>query len=526
MGHRFAALAFTDSVREVQRSLGSRAGYASMDEGSDYNHVLGEREAAFIAARDSFYMATVGETGWPYVQHRGGPAGFVRILDERTIGFADFRGNRQYVSVGNLRKDDRVALFFMDYPNRTRLKLLGRVRLVGGDQAGLLARLEVAEYRAAVERGFVVRIEAFDWNCAQHITPRYTEAEVEALVAPVLEENRKVKAAGRAVPEAPPAALGQGPLELVISGVRRLTPRIRAYELRDPEGGELPALQAGAHLEVPVQLENGKTATRRYSIASDPVRRDAYEIAVLREDAGTGGSRAVHESFALGLRLRCGLPRNDFALHDDARPAMLIAGGIGITPIKAMAHALRQRGSDVRLHYAARSAAEAAYRDELAREFGDSLHLHLSSDGQRINIEALLAAAPADALFYVCGPHRLVDAVAKGAEALGIDPARIRVERFAASIAPDARPLEVELRRSGRTLRVAADQTVLDAALAAGVAAPFGCRAGHCRTCAVEVLEGEPEHRDTALSPAEREQQHLMCPCISRAQGERLVLDL
>ena len=178
MGHRFAALAFTESVREVQETLGSRAGYAAMDKGEDTNHVLAEREAAFIGARDSFYMASVSETGWPYVQHRGGPGGFVRVLDERTIGFADFRGNRQYVSVGNLRKDDRVALIFMDYPNRARLKVLGRVRLVGGGEAGLLARLEVPGYRARVERGFIIRIEAFDWNCSQHITPRYTEAEV------------------------------------------------------------------------------------------------------------------------------------------------------------------------------------------------------------------------------------------------------------------------------------------------------------------------------------------------------------
>ncbi len=526
MGHRFAALAFTDSVREVQQALGSRAGYAAMDEGEDYNHVLTEREAAFIAARDSFYMASVSETGWPYVQHRGGPPGFVRILDERTIGFADFRGNRQYVSVGNLRKDDRVALFFMDYPNRTRLKVLGRVRLVGGGEPELLAQLEVADYRAAVERGFVIRVEAFDWNCPQHITPRYTEAEVEKLVAPVLEGNRALKAAGRSGRAALPAVVGHGLLELVISGVRQLTPRIRSYELRDPEGRELPAVQAGAHLEVPVRFENGKTATRRYSIASDPARRDAYEIAVLREDAGTGGSRAVHESFEIGVRLRCGLPRNDFALHDDARPAVLIAGGVGITPIKAMAHALKERGTGAQLHYAARSRAEAAYRDELARDLGDGLRLYASADGHRMNIEALLAAAPPDAVFYVCGPHRLVDAVAKNAEKVGIDTARIRVERFAASIALDANPVEVELRRSGKTLHVTANDTILDAALAAGVDAPYSCRAGNCKTCAVKVLEGEPDHRDSALSPAEREQQHLMCPCISRAKGERLVLDL
>src|SRR5262245_57540943 len=118
MGHKFAEIAFTSSVRAVQEAQGSRRSYQKLEQGESYNDVLGGDEAEFISARDSFYMATVSATGWPYVQHRGGPIGFVRVLDERTLGFADFRGNRQYVTVGNLRTDDRAALFFMDYPNR------------------------------------------------------------------------------------------------------------------------------------------------------------------------------------------------------------------------------------------------------------------------------------------------------------------------------------------------------------------------------------------------------------------------
>ena len=196
MGHKFAEIAFTESVREVQSQLGSRSGYASLDGGEDSNNLLSEREASFISARDSFYMASVSETGWPYVQHRGGPASFVRVIDAQTIGFADFSGNRQYVSVGNLRKDDRVSLFFMDYPNRTRLKMLGRVRLVGDDEPELLAQLEMDDYRAVVERGFVIHIEAFDWNCPQHITPRYTEADMESTIAPLLQELNQLKAGG------------------------------------------------------------------------------------------------------------------------------------------------------------------------------------------------------------------------------------------------------------------------------------------------------------------------------------------
>jgi uncharacterized protein len=182
MGHKFAEIAFTDSVKQMQESLGSRQAYTRMETGDDSNHLLSAREDEFISARDSFYMASVSETGWPYVQHRGGPTGFVRVLDESTIGFADFRGNRQYVSTGNLMKDDRVSMIFMDYPNRARLKLLGRARLIAPEEGVLLEKLELADYRARVERGILITIEGFDWNCPQHITPRFTQEETEKLL--------------------------------------------------------------------------------------------------------------------------------------------------------------------------------------------------------------------------------------------------------------------------------------------------------------------------------------------------------
>lgn len=185
MGHKFAEIAFTANVKNEQERSGSRRGYARMEYGDDNHDKLGANEAAFIAERDSFYMATVSETGWPYIQHRGGPAGFVRILDEKTIGFTDFVGNRQYVSLGNLQSNDRVSLFFMDYPNQTRLKLLGRVRLVGANESKLLEQLQVPDYRARVERGMIITIEGYDWNCTQHITPRFTQAQVLSMVEPL-----------------------------------------------------------------------------------------------------------------------------------------------------------------------------------------------------------------------------------------------------------------------------------------------------------------------------------------------------
>jgi len=185
MGHRFAEIAFTPNVKKAQEINGSRRSYARLDKSEVHHDVLGPREATFIAERDSFYMATVSETGWPYIQHRGGAPGFVRVLDQKTIGFADFRGNRQYISVGNLETNDRVSMILMDYPNRARLKILGRARLVGLDEQDILTRLSLPDYRAVVERGFLITVEAFDWNCPQHITPRFTPAEIEKAVAPL-----------------------------------------------------------------------------------------------------------------------------------------------------------------------------------------------------------------------------------------------------------------------------------------------------------------------------------------------------
>ena len=225
--------------------------------------------------------------------------------------------------------------------------------------------------------------------------------------------------------------LGEGPLELVVSGVRQLAPRVRAFELRHPKGGELPAVEPGSHLRVPVRLPSGDMVDRHYSIASNPVRRDIYEIAVLREDAGSGGSAAVHDCYRIGTRLRIDMPGNHFGLHGDERPALLIAGGIGITPIKSMAQALDARGADFHLHYAGRSRAEMPFLDRLERHLGDRLAVYGGTNGDRLDIAATLAAAPEDAVIYVCGPQRLISAVTDAAKELGIPRERVRLELFA-----------------------------------------------------------------------------------------------
>lgn len=184
MGRHFAEIAFTPAVQAEQTRIGSRRAYERMARAGSDDGRIGPDEAGFIAARDSLYMASVSETGWPYVQHRGGPPGFLRVLSPTRIGFADLGGNRQHVSVGNLAGDDRVALFLMDYAARRRLKILGHARVVReGEDAALVAGLAPPGLEDRAERAILIDIAGFEWNCPQHITPRYTAAELAPLVA-------------------------------------------------------------------------------------------------------------------------------------------------------------------------------------------------------------------------------------------------------------------------------------------------------------------------------------------------------
>ncbi|MEN3975056.1 pyridoxamine 5'-phosphate oxidase family protein [Emcibacter sp. SYSU 3D8] len=199
MAYGFLDIAATPSVREAQAANGSAALWSGTKAHRAFDRFTGVEEQ-FIAARDSFYMASVSETGWPYVQHRGGPKGFLRVLDDKTLAFADFRGNRQYISLGNLTANDRAALILMDYPNRRRLKIYARAEQRGMAADPALAQaLDLGSYKAKPERAFLLHLEAFDWNCPQHITPRFTEAELEAALAPVRDRMEQLESENAAL---------------------------------------------------------------------------------------------------------------------------------------------------------------------------------------------------------------------------------------------------------------------------------------------------------------------------------------
>jgi vanillate O-demethylase ferredoxin subunit len=299
--------------------------------------------------------------------------------------------------------------------------------------------------------------------------------------------------------------------------------RTNLFELRPVRGGAVPEFAPGAHVDV--YLPNG--TIRQYSIASSVSDRARYLLGVKLEAEGRGGSRCIHEELRVGQVFKIGFPRNNFPLAEDAALSIFIAGGIGITPIKCMIDRMQMIGRSWRLHYAVRVRDEALFLDDLLRG-GDRLHLHVDSEcgGKVIDVDAIIAAAPADAQLYCCGPAPMLAAFER---ACASRPAKfVHLERFSApdNGAATGGAYTVELARSKRSIAVRADQTLLQALQAAGITIKTSCQQGICGTCETRVLSGTPDHRDLILSDDEKAANDTMMVCCSGSLGATLVLDL
>lgn len=320
-------------------------------------------------------------------------------------------------------------------------------------------------------------------------------------------------------------ALGE-PLALVLRGIRWQAEGIHAFELAHPEGHDLPPVEAGAHVDV--HLPGG--VLRSYSLAGDPRDRARWLLGVLREAQGRGGSRAMHESLRVGEPITVGWPRNAFALAEGATHSVLLAGGIGITPLKAMAHALAARGASFELHYCTRTPRHAAFLDELrALVPAGRLHLH-HDNGERdkaLDIAGLLQTQAEGTHLYFCGPGGFMDACAAAASHWA--SGTVHSEHFKAPERPrsDAAPagsFEVRLARTGASVQVLPEQTIVRALELAGHRVPTSCLSGLCGACKVGYLEGEVDHQDFILD--EEEKTRCLTVCVSRATSACLVLDI
>ncbi len=312
-------------------------------------------------------------------------------------------------------------------------------------------------------------------------------------------------------------------LTLRVQAMRFEARGIVSVELRDPDGRELPAYAPGAHID----LHLGNGLVRSYSLCGVPEVRDRYVVGVLLDRASRGGSRYVHEQLRVGSTLTVAAPRNHFALEEGAAHTVLVAGGIGVTPIVCMARRLHELGRSFTLLYCARSRAEAAFADELAA-YGDAVRMHFDDEaGSPPDLPALLAGQAATTHFYCCGPGPMLNAFEAACAAHGYP--EVHIERFAAD--PSVAAVQdgeytVALASTGSELKVPAGKSLLDALLEAGIAVEHSCKEGVCGSCETRVLEGIPEHRDGVLSKSERESNQTMMVCVSGCKGKRLVLDL
>ncbi len=302
---------------------------------------------------------------------------------------------------------------------------------------------------------------------------------------------------------------------------------ICSYELIRPDGEMLPGFSAGSHVDV--HLPNG--ITRQYSLCNEPAERHRYMIAVLKDASSRGGSKAMHELVDEGCELLISPPRNHFQLAHPLQKSLLLAGGIGITPVLCMAERLSALGAPFEMHYGARSEAAMAFRERIAwSAFAPNVHFHFDDGApeQKFDLGAILDVPPPDTHLYVCGPKGFMDAVLTTARSAGWPEARLHYEFFGATVVKpdDDGSFDVRIASSGKCITVPRDKTVVQALAAAGVEVLVSCEQGVCGTCLTRVLEGECDHRDMYLTEDEQAKDDQFTPCVSRARSPLLVLDL
>jgi ferredoxin-NADP reductase len=338
-----------------------------------------------------------------------------------------------------------------------------------------------------------------------------------------------VASASHSFPDTATQADAADAYPLWVAAVTREADAVLSLSLRLPEGGDLPAWEPGAHIEL--HLPSGRI--RQYSLCGSPRNREEYRIAVLRERAGRGGSAEIHDFPLAGRQLLVRGPRNHFPLKDSPRH-LFIAGGIGVTPILPMITEL----GPVRpweMYYGGRSRASMAFAEQALRIGGDRVHVQPKDESGRLDVEGIVRTADARTAIYCCGPQSLLDAVRDAHRRLS-PAASLYTERFTSGApapaelpvpgATQEQPFRVELRRSGRTLHVPADRTLLEVVREVVPQMPYSCEEGYCGACETKVLGGRPDHRDEILSPEERAESNTMMICVGRALSETLVLDL
>jgi len=467
---------------------------------STQGELLNETQQTLIKSADTLFVGSAHPEQGVDASHRGGHPGFVRIINNRQLRIPDFSGNSMFNTLGNFTSYPYAGLIFIDFERSRLLQLTGRAEILWDvdDPQG--------------ETGGTQRYWQFNITHWQESAIPYHFTWEFLDYSPHIPEQKK--------------AITENKLSLIVEQIEQQSDHVKSFRLRAPGGGQLPAFQPGAHIQVKVQQGNGNQAYRHYSLLSNPYHREYYEIGILKEPEGRGGSLYMHEQINEGDSIEIHAPINEFAMASNAKHSILIAGGIGITPILSMMHKLVSDKQSFEMHYSSRTLEGLAFHNYIEQIAGDKAHFYTTREpqGERLNLEQLLSTPKPGVHIYFCGPRRMIAAIRDTAETLGWPAAQIHFESFGAQPLADDQPIRVHLAKSNKTITVPANQTILDTLLDAGVDVPHDCKRGECSFCTAQVLEGEPDHRDLCLSSEKKASS--MCVCVSRAKGEGLKLNL
>ena len=468
---------------------------------STFGKELNETQKTLIENADTLFVASAHPEHGVDASHRGGHPGFVHIINNQQLRIPDFAGNSMFNTLGNFTSYPYAGLVFIDFEHGRLLQLTGK--------AEILWDMDDPQK----ETGGTRRYWQFDITSWQESTLPYRFAWE------LLDESPHI-------PELQRYLNVNETLSLQVERIQQETDRVKSFRLRAADGNELPEVLPGAHLQLKVKLPDGSDAKRHYSLLNHPDDRSSYEIGVLKEPQGRGGSLYLHEHIQEGDVLEIQLPKNAFPMATSANHSILIAGGIGITPILSMMHALSSANLSFEMHYSARTYSGLAFRDRIERIAGDNANFYASKEpnGQRLDLKKLLATSKPGSHVYVCGPRGMINAVREGAAEQGWPSTHIHFESFGAQPLANDKAIRVHLYKSNKTVNVPADRSILDTLLDAGVSIPHDCKRGECTMCTTRVIEGEPDHRDLCLNAEEKKSS--MCVCVSRAKGKNLTLCL
>jgi ferredoxin-NADP reductase len=458
---------------------------------------LTSKQIELIENADSFFVGSGVNKHHNDASYRGGNPGFIKVENQHQLLIPDYKGNSMFNTLGNFHSNPNAGIVLVDFEKNTILQLTGTAKVLWDQQD------------EKNDTGGTKRYWHFNISRWQETT---LPASLHWTFFDYSPHNPK--------PTKPDH------LTLVVSHIEKKSEKVKLFKFSAKNGEILPAFEPGSHLPIEVKLSKTSKALRHYSIISSSRDNRFYEIAVQQEIHGGGGSNYMHEQLHIGDALQAKYPVNAFSLVSPKKHHILIAGGIGITPILSMLKKLSEDNESYELHYSVKTQHDMVLKEEIILLAGKNAHFYYSQEGQsnRLDLNLLFASNNKSSHVYICGPIRMIEAVKDCADDHHWQASQIHYESFGSSPQTSDKAVEITLQQSGQVITIDPKETLLDGLIAANVKIPFDCKRGECGMCVTEYVAGTPDHRDVYLSKDEK--KHSLCLCVSRAKSKSITLNI